>query len=220
MSYYEEFLSGHLVLPSAILKNFTQIFDNSEDFLVWLFLLEDKETAPSQIAECLGRTLTQVNASIQGMQKAGLLKVSFIEQDGQSDMMFDVAPTFQKIDALSLSANEDKSAQVSENKLQTIAKAFEAEMGMISPMQLEELRLWLVDDKFEADLILAALREAVLNRKVSLNYIRAILRRWRADGISSARDIEEQREIRESSQGNSAPKTYSGKAFSIPTEGF
>jgi DNA replication protein len=220
MSYYEEFLNGHLVLPSAILKSFNQIFDNPEEFLVWLFLLENKETAPSQIAECIGRTLTQVNASIQRMQKAGLLNVSFNEQDGRSDMMFDVAPTFQKIDALYQSANKDDSAQNNESKLQTIARAFEAEMGVVSPMQLEELRLWLEDDKFDADLILAALREAALNRKVSLNYIRAILRRWRSDGVTSAREIEEQREIRETSQGNSSPKTYSGETFSIPIEGF
>ncbi|GAB2027566.1 DnaD domain-containing protein [Lactovum odontotermitis] len=221
MSYYEEFLTGHLVLPSAVLSHFSQIFDSSEEFLVWLFLLDDKEAAPSQIAECIGRTLTQVNASIQRMQKSGLLKVTLIESDGQTDMMFDVAPTFQKIDALLHPAEKNEPAQqTAENRLQTVAKAFEAEMGMISPMQLEELRLWLEDDKFDVGLILAALREAALNRKVSLNYIRAILRRWRADGVTSARDIEEQREIRESSQGNSAPRTYSGETFSIPTEGF
>ena len=45
------------------------------------------------------------------------------------------------------------------------------------------------------------MREAALNRKVSLPYIRAILRNWRSDGIVTARDIEDNREEREIIKG-------------------
>ena len=65
---------------------------------------------------------------------------------------------------------------------------------------------WLVEDKFEVSLILQALREAALNRKVSLPYIRAILRNWRSDGIVTARDIEihkEEKDLFKSSQQTS-----------------
>ena len=67
---------------------------------------------------------------------------------------------------------------------------FEAEMGMISPVQMEELRAWLFEDGYDFSLIKQALREAVLNRKVSLNYIKAILRNWKNDGVNSLQAIE------------------------------
>ncbi|MFZ1522178.1 MAG: DnaD domain protein, partial [Lactococcus raffinolactis] len=86
--------------------------------------------------------------------------------------------------------------------------AFEPEMpGGLTPINIEELQKWLTDDKFEADLILQALREAALNRKVSLPYIRAILRNWRNDGIVTARDIADNREAREMRQAEQQSDT-------------
>lgn len=74
---------------------------------------------------------------------------------------------------------------------------FEAEMGMISPVQMEELRAWLFEDGYDLSLIKQALREAVLNRKVSLNYIKAILRNWKNDGVNSVQAIESRQMERE-----------------------
>ena len=56
MTYLSAFKSGNLVIPSALLLHFKDIFDSSDDFLVWqFFYLQNttslEELAPSQIAE-------------------------------------------------------------------------------------------------------------------------------------------------------------------------
>ncbi|HEY0222680.1 DnaD domain-containing protein [Lactovum miscens] len=222
MTFYEEYKKGHLVVPAALLENFNEIFDSSEEFLVWLFFLYEKESAPSDIAEKIGKTLNEVNTIIQRMQDSAVLKVTVIEISGQMDMIFDVSPAMEKLDSLlegkiSRAGKTDNAKNTS--KLQKISHAFEAEMGMISPMQLEELRKWLEIDQFNVDLILAALREASINRKVSLNYVRAILRHWKMEGISTVKEVEIQREEREISMQTKNANSEPSSNLTIPIDG-
>jgi len=58
------------------------------------------------------------------------------------------------------------------------------------------------------------LREAVLNRKVSLNYIKAILRNWKNDGVNSLQAIESRQMEREE-----AKRKKTQEDFYIPLDG-
>ncbi len=78
---------------------------------------------------------------------------------------------------------------------------------MLSPFELEDLQKTVSDDKTDPDLVRSALREAVFNGKTNWNYIQAILRNWRREGISTLRQVEERRKERE--QANPANVTVS-----------
>jgi len=65
MTYFDAFKSGNLVLPSALLLHFKELFPSSDDFLVWqFFYLQNTsaldELSPSQIAETIGKELADV----------------------------------------------------------------------------------------------------------------------------------------------------------------
>ena len=68
---------------------------------------------------------------------------------------------------------------------------------MLSPFELEDLQKTIQEDKTDPDLVRAALREAVFNGKTNWNYINAILRNWRHDGVTTLRQVEERRRERE-----------------------
>lgn len=99
--------------------------------------------------------------------------------------------------------------------LKKLINVFEQEMGFLSPTSMEELRRWLFEDNYSAEVIKLALREAVLNRRVTLNYIKAILRNWRNDGITSAQEVQKNIEEREASKKIS--KVWNGPE--IPLDG-
>lgn len=216
MAYYEQFLNGYITLPSALFEHFSVIFPNAEDFLVWLYFYENGDVAPSEIAEKIEKTLADVNASIDRLRTAKVLRV-----DATRNPIFDAYEAFKQLDRLTEVDKSSKSEKVSgeidedsDNVLQQLIMAFEAEMGTISPIQIEEIRSWLTEDKFKPKLIRAALKEAALNRKVSLNYIRAILRNWRNDGIVTITDVEERRIDREAAQQSELKNS-----FYIPIDG-
>lgn len=86
---------------------------------------------------------------------------------------------------LDLEKDKDSSTFPPENKLKNTTKFFESEFGRLSPVQLDELRSWVFEDNFDVEVIKLAVKEASLNNKRTLNYIKGILRNWRSEGIET-----------------------------------
>ena len=61
---------------------------------------------------------------------------------------------------------------------------------------------WIEEDKYKTDLILLALREAVLSQAYNLKYIDRILLSWEKQGIRSKVDVENLKKAREKRKEN------------------
>ena len=71
----------------------------------------------------------------------------------------------------------------------SVFSIFENELGkLLSSMQIEKIKEWIVTYKNE-ELIIAALREAVMNGVSNFNYIDAILNEWNKKGYKTKEDI-------------------------------
>ena len=204
MTYLDAFKSGNLVLPSDLLLNYNQLFSSSDDFLVWQFFYLQNTTAlgelsPSQIAEKIGKEVTEVNQAISRLTDKGLLQYRTIELNGEIEVIFDATLALERLDQLfeKQAPNQVKPAQ---NDLKSLVETFQQELGrLLSPFEIEDLEKSLKEDGTSADLIKEALRESVLNGKPNWKYIQAILRNWRHEGIKSVAQIEAKRAEREAS---------------------
>jgi len=205
MTYLDAFKSGNLVLPSALLLHFKELFPSSDDFLVWqFFYLQNttglEEMSPSQIAERIGKEISDVNQSISNLTERGLLQYRTIELNGEIELLFDASLALERLDDL-LGAPTSSSDQLTpQNQLKDLVETFQQELGrLLTPFEIEDLTKTLKEDGTSADLIKEALREAVLNGKANWKYIQAILRNWRHEGIKSVAQIETKRAEREAS---------------------
>lgn len=202
MTYLDAFKSGNLVLPSDLLLNYNQLFSSSDDFLVWQFFYLQNTTAlcelsPSQIAEKIGKNVTEVNQAISRLTEKGLLQYQTIELNGEIEVIFDATLALERLDNLfeKQVPNQVRSAP---NDLKSLVEAFQQELGrLLTPFEIEDLEKSLKEDGTSADLIKEALREAVLNGKPNWKYIQAILRNWRREGIRSVAQVEAKRQERE-----------------------
>lgn len=217
MSFLQQYKSGNLVLPSALLFHYKDIFSSTDDFLVWqFFYLQNttkmEEIATSQIAAAVGKTVAEVNRCVSNLISQELLAMKTIELDGESEVIFDATLALKKLDDLLEQPKQGKGRSDSEadgsNALKDLVEDFERELGrLLSPFELEDLQKTVADDKTDPDLVRAALREAVFNGKTNWNYIQAILRNWRREGITTLRQVEERRQERE--EANPANVTVS-----------
>ena len=205
MTYLDAFKSGNLVLPSALLLHFKELFPSSDDFLVWqFFYLQNttglEEMSPSQIADRIGKEISDVNQSISNLTERGLLQYRTIELNGEIELLFDASLALECLDDL-LGAPTSSSDQLTpQNQLKDLVETFQQELGrLLTPFEIEDLTKTLKEDGTSADLIKEALREAVLNGKANWKYIQAILRNWRHEGIKSVAQIEAKRAEREAS---------------------
>ena len=202
MTYLDAFKSGNLVLPSDLLLNYNQLFSSSDDFLVWQFFYLQNTTAlgelsPSQIAEKIGKQVTEVNQAISRLTDKGLLQYRTIELNGEIEVIFDATLALERLDQL-FGKQETNQVQSAPNDLKSLVETFQQELGrLLSPFEIEDLEKSLKEDGTSADLIKEALREAVLNGKPNWKYIQAILRNWRHEGIKSVAQVEAKRQERE-----------------------
>ena len=205
MSYLENFKSGNLVLPSALLFHYKDIFKRADDFLIWQFIYLQNTTkmddlAPSQIASALNKTVAEVNRSISDLTAQGLLDMKTIELGSEIEVVFDASPVLALLDKL-VSEPKQVPEKQDVNPVKELVEDFERELGrMLSPFELEDLQKTIREDKTDPDLVRAALREAVFNGKTNWNYINAILRNWRREGITTMRQVEERRKEHEDSK--------------------
>ncbi|MFC3929075.1 DnaD domain-containing protein [Streptococcus caprae] len=203
MTSIESFKSGHSVLPASLFFHYKDLFSSTDDFLVWQFFhlqntTKIQELAPSQIADAIGKSVTEVNAIIANLTKAELLEVKTIELAGEVELIFDAGPALDKLEkllrpqvqAVALPSLEDYD-------IKDLAADFERELGrLLSPFELEDLQKTL-EEGTEPDLVREALKEAVFNGKRNWKYIQAILRNWNREGITSLRQVEERKRARE-----------------------
>ena len=205
MSYLENFKSGNLVLPSALLFHYKDIFKRADNFLIWQFIYLKNTTkmddlAPSQIASALNKTVAEVNRSISDLTAQGLLDMKTIELGSEIEVVFDASPVLALLDKL-VSEPKQVPEKQDVNPVKELVEEFERELGrMLSPFELEDLQKTIREDKTDPDLVRAALREAVFNGKTNWNYINAILRNWRREGITTMRQVEERRKEYENSK--------------------
>lgn len=205
MTYLDAFKSGNLVLPSALLLHFKELFPSSDDFLVWQFFYLQNTTgldemSPSQIAERIGKEISDVNQAISNLTERGLLQYRTIELNGEIELLFDASLALERLDDLLGVAHSNSDQLTPQNQLKDLVETFQQELGrLLTPFEIEDLTKTLKEDGTSADLIKEALREAVLNGKANWKYIQAILRNWRHEGIKSVAQIEAKRAEREAS---------------------
>lgn len=205
MTYLEHFQSGNLVLPSALIFHIKELFANTDEFVVWqFFYLQNTtkldEVASSQIAQALGKTVTDINRIISSLEKAGLLDVKTIELAGEVEVIFDASPALSKLDNLlnKVKADDKNLPYIGQGEaIKALTDDLEQAMGMLNPMILEDVQKLVYEDKTDPELIREALREAVFNNKTNWKYIQAILRNWRNEGVTTLRQVEERRLERE-----------------------
>ena len=205
MTYLDAFKSGNFVFPSALLLHFKELFPSSDDFLVWqFFYLQNttglEEMSPSQIADRIGKEISDVNQSISNLTERGLLQYRTIELNGEIELLFDASLALERLDDLLEAAHSSSDQLTPQNQLKDLVETFQQELGrLLTPFEIEDLTKTLKEDGTSADLIKEALREAVLNGKANWKYIQAILRNWRHEGIKSVAQIEAKRAEREAS---------------------
>ena len=156
--------------------------------------------SPSQIAERIGKEISDVNQAISNLTERGLLQYRTIELNGEIELLFDASLALERLDDLLGVAHSSSYQLTPQNQLKDLVETFQQELGrLLTPFEIEDLTKTLKEDGTSADLIKEALREAVLNGKPNWKYIQAILRNWRHEGIKSVAQIEAKRAERETS---------------------
>lgn len=197
---------GYLTIPNIILKNYQKLGMNEEEFVLLLQIQSILESGYQtlnfdKIASLMGKDSAQIYKMIHSLLEKKLLCLTpATNEKGINYDQYSLDPLYKKI--IGLKDQEEKTVETSRSSSslttkQTIFQKMEEEFGRpLTPIEIETVNDWLEQDHYSPQIIILALKEAVLSNVYNLKYIDKILLTWEKKGIKTASDVEREREKR------------------------
>ena len=201
--------SGQTVIHNSLLHHYATIgLDETE--LIFIIqmqsYLDQSVFFPNmeEIANRMGRREADIFSILHSLIQKNIISIS-TEKDDQGKVVdrYSLLPLYKKLqELLSRKKGQFEEKQQSINLLEI----FQQEFGrLLTPIEMQTIGEWLDRDHYSQDIILEALREAVLNQKYSLKYIDRILLSW------------DKKNIRSSSQAKQETKRFAHSQYKEPT---
>ncbi|MBF0993777.1 MAG: DnaD domain protein, partial [Granulicatella sp.] len=107
-------------------------------------------------------------------------------EEGKREEYYSLAPLFQQLEIL----HRQEVAKKEENDNPNLIFVIEKEFGRpISSYEIQMIKSWIDKDEYSYELILAALKEAVLNQVFTLKYMYKIFLTWQRKGCKTVQQV-------------------------------
>lgn len=101
---------------------------------------------------------------------------------------YSILPLFGKIET----HLKQQQAQSKSTQREEIFSMIEQEFGILSPLDIETIHLWMTEDNFDPELIKLAIREMNLYQIKSIRYIDKILLDWKKKNVKTVEEAKRQ----------------------------
>jgi len=186
-------LQNQIAIPEKLLINYTKIGLDEQDVMILLQLHRFLQRGidfptPGEIANTLTIDETECSAKLRNLFQRNMIDIiEYKNEQGKISEAYSLEPLWQRL-LVKEKDVEEKTRQEEGN----LFVLFEQEFGRpLSPFEIETISVWLDDDGLKPELIVSALREAVLMGKLNFTYIDRILREWKRKGITSVEQAKE-----------------------------
>ena len=182
-------MDGNIVIPLEFYRRYKKLNITLEEF-VFLMYLRSKGNLimfdPVKIADELVYTSVEVLELISLLSDKKLLVIDTVKNDkGIVEEKLDLNLFYEKMVSLML---DDKELNEDKKLDSNIFSNIEREFGRtLNPSEIEFIKAW--SSNFSSELIIEAVKEAVLNGVSSIRYIDKILYEWDKKGLKTIDDV-------------------------------
>ena len=168
-------------IPKLLLKNYKKLNINESELIILVFLINNSEYNPKEIASIMDIKLPLLLEMISQLESKGILKIELKNINGINTEVCNLDNLYEKLSLLVIKKEEAK-----DNK--SIYDVFETELGRtLSPIEYELVSDWLNDNTEE--ILKLALKEATYNGVSNFRYIDRIIHEWKKKGIKTRDDV-------------------------------
>lgn len=180
---------GSICVPKIFFTHYKNLEVNDKEFIVLMYLMNyNGGFNPKYIGSELGISFKEILELINDLCEKGFIEIEVRDIRGMKEEYISLNKLYEKLAFLVL--NQEKE----DSKPNNLFSIFEKEFGRtLSPIEYELINAW-KENHFSEELILAALKEAVLNGVSNLRYIDKILYEWNRKGIKNVSELQKQKE--------------------------
>ena len=190
---------GNVSIPQLFFQHYKSLDIKDVEAMLIMHMLSfqsdgSKFPTPSDLEARMHLDLNQISTILQRFMQRGLLEIhQGQDEHGVLFEHFSLQPLWNRLINLLVSEKTAEAEQVFKADEGEIFTLFEQEFGrLLSPMECETITMWFDEDGHTAQIITAALKEAVLAQKLSLRYIDRILFEWKKKNVKTLADVENQ----------------------------
>lgn len=176
-----------IVVPRILFNNYRKLNIDEEELIIIMLIISlgnKIEYNPEIFVQELNMERHKVMGIISNLMGKNLLSLEVTKNGRKTEEYISLSLLYDKL------LNIVKDVSDEEVKIDnSIFSVFENELGrLLSPMELEQIKEWVTTIKNE-ELIIAALKEAVINGVNNFRYIDVILNDWNKKGYRTKEDI-------------------------------
>lgn len=177
-----------IIVPRILFNNYKKLNISDEELIIIMLIISlgnKIEYNPDIFVKELDMDKHKVMSIISNLISKNILSLEMVKNGRKTWEYISLSLLYDKLLNIVKDISDSDSVKINNS----IFSVFENELGkLLSPMQIEKIKEWVITYKNE-ELILAALREAVMNGVSNFNYIDAILNEWHSKGYKNKEDL-------------------------------
>ncbi len=175
----KEFLKKDFIINTNIVKTISNLDITIKEFMLLLYFININNSLDlKNIKDKLGLNDEDILNTYSSLLTKKLISVSLVKTNGLSSEVINLDMFYDKL------IMNTKTEEVSTD----IYSKFESEFGrVLSPIEYETINRW-ISSGVKEDLILSALKEAVVSGACNLRYIDKIIYSWTKKGKSEEKE--------------------------------
>lgn len=179
---------------TLLLTTYKELGLNEQEYVLLVLLARLLKTNPSgwtfsDISTHM--TIDEANCSvlfINLVERQYITVSSKMDERGKRFEEYSIAPLFEKIETLL----RQQKTQATSTQREEIFSMIEQEFGILSPLDIETIHLWMTEDNFDPELIKLAIQEMNSYQIKSIRYIDKILLDWKKKNIKTVEEAKRQ----------------------------
>ena len=176
-----------IVVPRILFNNYRRLNINEEELVIVMLVISlgnKIEYNPDIFVRELDMDKVKVMTLISNLMSKNIISLEMVKNGRKTEEYISLSLMYDKLLNIVKEVNDEDSVEIDNS----IFSIFENELGkLLSPMQVEKIKEWVTTYKNE-ELIIAALKEAVMNNVSNFNYIDTILNEWNKKGYKTKED--------------------------------
>jgi DNA replication protein len=179
------------VIPKILISNYRSIGITDSELIILMVVMSygDKVVYdPETFASDLGRDKHEIMKIINELIDKNILELVIEKKNQKAYEYISLDILYDKLYNMLIGKEEESVVD------ESVFSVFEGELGrLMSPMEYEKIKEWITSGNSN-ELIILALKEAVMKGVSNFNYIDSILNNWKKKGIKNKSDIEKEKE--------------------------
>ncbi|MGM9928187.1 MAG: DnaD domain-containing protein [Bacillus sp. (in: firmicutes)] len=182
---------GNISIPSFLFAHYVEMGLNEKELILLLQLQQFQKEGnhfptPDEISMRMTISANECTSTLRKLLQKGFLELKEeVSANALLSEKYSLQPLQMKMVEHFLQKQKLQAAETKAVDDRNLYSIFEQEFGRpLSPFEGETLGMWM-DDHQDSQVIMAALREAVISGKLNFRYIDRILFEWKKNGVKT-----------------------------------